>query len=313
MPAAFVYLVAAFVLIAVGLALLAAALPVALIPLLRPLAKRIALGVPGSAIGLLAFQLAAFPVVLAILWTFLVPVGYFHSGGGVTSNPLIIAASIGSVLAATAFFGTASLGGLVFGWRAANALGEGISLRTYLASEEIWQVVSTAFRRPFRLPLTLWLLCVWSGSAISAARCWLNAGATVADVPGVYRSTLSERATLLDIKADGSWAYRLEAQPGPQHTGKWTVEAHEGDSSTVVVSFEVPSGPHQNEESPLSRPGFVQSDVSRDCAGRLLVCFGADARVCFERQSQAAEGGAATGGPRTTASLRLTPLASCLL
>jgi hypothetical protein len=213
MPAAFAYLVAAFVLVAVGLLLLASALLMALVPRLRPLAKQIALGVPGSAIGLLAFQLAALPIVLAALWTFLVPVGYFHGGEGVTTNPLIIALSIGSILVATAFFGTASLGGLIFGRRAANALGEGIPLRTYLASEETWQVVATAFRRPYRLPLLLWLLCVWSAFGISASRCWLNSGATSAEVPGRYRATapFPERY-VIDIKADGSWEYQRESQ-----------------------------------------------------------------------------------------------------
>jgi hypothetical protein len=284
-------------------------------------AKRIALGVPGSAVGLLAFQVAALPIVLAILWTFLVPIGYLY-GGGVTANPLVIVFSIGSILAATAFFGTASLGGLVLGWNAANALGEGISLRTFLASDEIWQVVSAALQRPYRLPLVLWLLCVWSVFGISAVRCWLNSGATVAEVPGVYRAAFSQGPARLDLKPDGSWTYRLEVQPGPLRTGKWTFEAHESDSATVVVSFQY-SGVHRNEappeagEFPVTRPGFTLSDVSRDCAGKLLLCFGADERICFERQSGPAEHGAAAGtpyAPRTsTASLSLTLPAACRL
>ena len=328
MPAAFAYLAAAFVLVVVGLLLLASALLIALVPRWRPLAKRIALGVPGSAVGLLAFQLAAFPVVLAILWTFLVPVGYFHGSGGVTTNPLIVVLSIGSILVATAFFGTASLGGLVFGWRAANALGQGIALRTYLASEEIWQVVATAFRRPYRLPLLLWLLCVWSVFGIWASRCWLNSGVTVAEVSEAYRATapLPER-NVLDIKADGSWEYRRESHlEGERAAGRWEFEPAQSDSTTVVLSFEVKSGSNQDQSSslrerdPLAQAGFVYGSVSRDCAGKLIVCFGADDQVCFEQQRETGERRAATGGTpdrlRTLAArapLRLTLLATCRL
>jgi len=311
----------------VAFLLLASALLMAVVPRWRPLAKRIALGVSGSAAGLLAFQLAALPIVLAILWTFLVPVGYFHGSGGAMTNPLIIVLSIGSILVATAFFGTASLGGLVFGWRAANALGQGIALRTYLASEKIWQVVATAFRRPYRLPLLLWLLCVWSVFAISASRCWLNSGVTAAEVPGAYRATASlPERSVLDIKADGSWEYRRESQlEGARAAGRWEFEPAQSDNATVVISFEVKSGPRQHqpgslsEHDPLAGPGFVYSSVSRDCAGNLHVCFGADDQFCFERQSEARESDAAPGTPgraRTLAARspwRLTPPASCLL
>jgi hypothetical protein len=329
MPVASAYLAAAFALVAVGLLLLASALLMALVPRLRPLAKRIALGVPGSAIGLLAFQLAAFPVVLAILWTFLVPVGYLNSSGGVTTNSLIIALLVGSAfLTATAFFGIASLGGLVFGWRAANALSEGVPLRSYLGSERIWQLVATAFRRPYRLPLLLWLLCVWSVFGISASRCWLNSGATVAEVPGVYRATapFPER-NVLDIKADGSWEYRRETDLEAARAGRWEFEPAQSDQVTVVISFEVKSGSRQDDSGPLlardplalTQPGFVHSSVSRDCAGKLLVCFGADEQICYERQSETVRNGAAMRASdrlRTSDArpfLRLTPPATCRL
>lgn len=328
MPAAFAYLAAAFVLVAVGVLLLAAALPMALVPRLRPLAKRIALGVPGSAIGLLAFQVAALPVVLATLWTFLVPIGYFHGSGGTTANPLIILPLLGGVLAATALFGTASLGGLVLGWRMANALGRRVPLRVFLASDEIWKAVSIAFQRPYRLPLLIWLLCVWSAFGISASRCWLNSGATVAEVPGVYRATapFPER-NVLDIKADGSWEYRRETNLEAARAGRWQFERAQSDRVTVVISFEVKSSSRQHDSGPLlardplalTRPGFVYSSVSRDCAGKLLVCFGADEQICYERQSETVRNGAAMRAPdmlrisdaRTF--LRLTLPATCRL
>jgi hypothetical protein len=197
-----------------------------------------------------------------------------------------------------------------FAYLGAAALGQGIALRTYLASEKIWQVVATAFRRPYRLPLLLWLLCVWSVFAISASRCWLNSGVTAAEVPGAYRAT----ASLPESQLEGARA-----------AGRWEFEPAQSDNATVVISFEVKSGPRQHqpgslsEHDPLAGPGFVYSSVSRDCAGNLHVCFGADDQFCFERQSEARESDAAPGTPgraRTLAARspwRLTPPASCLL
>jgi hypothetical protein len=323
MPAAVAYLAAAFVLVVVALLLLASALLMALVPRWRPLAKRIVLGVPGSAVGLLAFQVAAFPILLAMLWTLVAPIAYFHGGG--PTSPLFALLSVGALFAATLLFGAASLGGLVLGWRVANALGQCISLQDFLASDQVWNRASIIFKRPYRLPFLIWLLCAWSAMAMSAVQCWLNSGASIAEVPGTYRATAaSPERYVLDIKADGSWEYRREGQLESVRAGRWEFEPSQSDTATAVITFKVKAGSRQGEpgsppeHDPLARPGFVYSSVSRDCAGRLHVCFGADDQICFERQSEARQGGAAgtPGRSRTLAAgspWRLTPPASCLL
>src|SRR5262245_32952108 len=134
--AAIAYLTALLAYVGLALALLFVALPLALIPRFRPRAKWLALGVPGSFIGVFGSQLAAAPIVLALVWTVLLPVGSFD-GGGVTTNPFIILLAIASILVAAAFFGSVSLAGFVVGWRAANALGEGTPLRAFFASDKI--------------------------------------------------------------------------------------------------------------------------------------------------------------------------------
>lgn len=169
MPLAVGYLAAAVVLVALELLLLIVALLMAPIPRFRPKAKCIALGVPGSFVGVFVFQLAALPIVLAMLWTLLFPAAYFH-GGGQTTNPFVILVFICGFLGPTAVFALASLVGFLTGWRAANALGEGIALRAFLASDRVWQRVSILLRRPYRLPLLVWLMGVWAAFGLAALR-----------------------------------------------------------------------------------------------------------------------------------------------
>jgi hypothetical protein len=173
MPATFAYLLAAFAFVTVELLLLGAAMLMALIPKFRRHAKWIALGVPGSLVGVFASQLAALPIVLAVLWTFLVPVGYFH-GGGQTTNPLVIAFGIGPTLVAIALFASVSLAGFGLGWGAANALLEGTPLRTFLESNRAWRYLSSPIRRPYRLPLLVWLVVVWLAFGLAVLRGWFN-------------------------------------------------------------------------------------------------------------------------------------------
>jgi hypothetical protein len=190
------------------------------------------------------------------------------------------------------FFGSVSLGGFIVGWRAANALGEGFPLLAFLAADEVWQLVSTVFQRPYRLPLFLWLMCAWSAFAVSGVRCWLNSGVAIAEVPGTYRATSPfPEPHVLAIKADGSWEYRRESQSADTQAGKWAFEPIDSDSATVVITFQVKSGSQGKAGSllardPLANRGFVFSYISRDCAGKLLVCFGADDQICFERMSE---------------------------
>jgi hypothetical protein len=115
---------------------------------------------------------------------------------------------------------------------------------------------------------------------------------TIAEVRGTYRVTSPfPEAHVLDIKADGSWEYRRESQLADPQAGKWAFEPNESDSATVVITFQVKSGSQGKAGSllardPLANRGFVFSYISRDCAGKLLVCFGADDQICFERMSE---------------------------
>jgi hypothetical protein len=160
--------------VAVELLLLGAALLMALVPRFRSHAKWIALGVPGSLVGVFASQLAALPIVLAFLWTFLVPVGYLH-GGGQTANPFVIAFAIGPALVAIVLFASASLAGFVVGWGAANALVGGAPLPAFLSSNRAWRYLSAPLRRPYRLPLLVWLAVVWAMFGLAVLRGWFHA------------------------------------------------------------------------------------------------------------------------------------------
>lgn len=281
MPLAFLYLMALLAYVGAMLLLLVAAVFLALIPRFRSAASSLALGVSGSFAGVFAFQIVALPIALAIIWTLLVPIGYFH-GGGHTTNPLVIGVEIGAFLIAAGLFASASLAGFVTGWSAAIARGEGIALRTFLSSSRVWRHVTTPFRRPYLLPVLLWLLAVWSVPGISGVRCWLNnTEIAVADLPGIYRAQVVAGPAMLELKPEGRWEYRLEGQSEPIRAGKWTFEPSWSDRSTIVVTFQGFA-----LEAAIKQPGFVYSEFANSCAGKLRVCFGADDRTCFEQMRE---------------------------
>ena len=124
---------------------------------------------------------------------------------------------------------------------------------------------------------------------------------------------------VLGIKADGSWTYRLGGQSHAAATGTWVHEQGESDGSAVVISFKVEAPAALLEGTPFARPGFVFGSISRDCLGRLSVCFGTESQICYRRQSETGEKGTARRTPDrphpsdARASFRLTPPASCLL
>lgn len=285
MPFVFAYLLILLAYLGVGLILLIAALLLALVPRLRSRAKWLALGVLGSVAGVFTFQLAALPIVLAILSTLMGPIAFFH-GGGNTTNLAVITASLGSLLFATGFFAFASLAGFITGWNAVNALGAGIAPRAFLASDRILKRIWSLFQRPYRLPLLIWLLLAWATVAASGLRCWLNSGVTIGEVAGSYLANTPAGHATLNVRPNGQWEYLLEGQSAFARTGKWTLEPQESNRSTVAIVFEnFALGFPSSHGAARERPGFVFSYFSRDCAGKLRACFGVDDQDCFERTS----------------------------
>jgi hypothetical protein len=140
----------------------------------------------------------------------------------------------------------------------------------------------------YRVPLLLGVLLGYSTMGTLALRAWLNSGVTLADVIGTYNATRdpSGRAKL-EVKADGTWDYRIDRQPEFHRTGKWTFEPQLTTSSSVVITLEEFSlgfPTYLGEpQARLQMPGFFRIYIHRSSAGGSIWCVHPDGGVCFQR------------------------------
>jgi len=240
----------------------------------------------GSFLGVFSFQVMVFPFALIILFavgfSFELFVGQTH-----LTNPLQIWFLIGTILLIFAAFAGASLYGFVFGWSAANTLWRGATFRTILAGDPV-------FHRLVKYQAPLLLVLLLGGLAIGAQalRVWLNSGITLADVIGTYSARDPSVRAKLDVKADGTWDYRIDRQPEFHQTGKWTFEPQVTTSSSVVITLEqftlgFPSYPGE-PQARLQMPGSFLIYFHRNYAGVTQWCVHPDGGVCFQRPPESA-------------------------
>jgi hypothetical protein len=118
-----------------------------------------------------------------------------------------------------------------------------------------------------------------------ALRAWINSGITLADVIGTYSARDPSVRAKLDVKADGTWDYRIDRQPEFQRTGKWTFEPQLTTSSSVVITLEKFSlgFPSYQGEPQMQMPGFFLIYIHRSYAGGTQWCVHPDGGVCFQR------------------------------